>query len=408
MTSLNVDRALFNQMSSAERDRRWKRIREEMSKRGVDCLLLNGNSGRWNEMNANIRYVCNYADPLSGTNYALFPGAGEGTLITQMPTKRSSNGMSWFKDVRGMSTVNLPQILEERLAEMNLTRGTLGLAGIVFRQNENIGLPWNVLEAIKQRLPNVNIMDITDLFFELRSVKSDEEIYCLEQSAKIVNVGFEAHKTAYRPGITEREYYSAIVHALDSAGAEPPTFLLLESGPLFGDWLTQDPIPSNRVLQKGDYIVSETSPKWAGYQSQGLQCVVLSKPTPEMEELVKYGTEIWHKCTEQIRPGNTVEEVGHAADDVIERAKARLGSLAETLRLHCGFAGLGGPDPQSRPPEIQPNQAFMPEIGPSGGRSSPQPPWRMNGGYCVISTDGAPRHLNGLHPIEERLMVAIE
>ena len=60
-----------------------------MAKRGVDCLLFNGNSGRWNEMNANIRYVAGYADPLSGTCYALFPATGPGTLVTQMTGKRS-------------------------------------------------------------------------------------------------------------------------------------------------------------------------------------------------------------------------------------------------------------------------------------------------------------------------------
>ncbi len=404
----SVNRQEFNQLSTVERDRRWQRIREEMSKRGADCLLLNGNSGRWNEMNANIRYVCGYADPLSGTCYALFPGAGEGTLVTQMTIKRSAYRMSWFKDIRGLSTVNLPQIVEERLTELNLAGGTLGLVGIIFRQDENIGLPWNMLEAIKKRLPRLKVVDVTDLFFELRSVKSGEEIACLEQSARLVDIGFEAHRSAYRPGITEREYYSAIVHAMDSAGAEPPTFLLMESGKLFGPWPTQDPIPSSRALEAGDYIVSETSPKWAGYQAQGLQCVVLGKPTFEMKELVKYGAEIWNKCTEQIRPGNTVETVANAAADVIEKARARLGPLAETLPLHCSYAGLGGPDPEARPAVIQPNQAFMPEIGPSGGRQSPQPPWRMNGGYLIVSTRDQPRHFYGKYPIEERLLSALD
>lgn len=399
----------FNQSSTAERNRRWQRIREEMFRRGVDCLLLNGNSGRWNEMNANIRYVCDYADPLSGACYALFPGAGEGTLVTQMTIKRSARRMSWFKDIRGVSTVNLAQIVEERLTELNLAGGTLGLAGIVFRQDENIGLPWNVLEAIRKRLPRLKVVDVTDLFFELRSVKSEEEIACLEQSARLVDIGFEAHLGAWRPGITEREYYAAIVHAMDAAGAEPPTFLLMESGKLFGHWLTQDPIPSNRTLEPGDYIVSETSPKWAGYQAQGLQCVVLGKPTSEMKELVKYGAEVWHKCTEQIRPGNTVEAVVQAGDGVIEKARARLGSLAETLHLHIGYAGLGGPDPLPRPAVIQPNQAFMPEIGPSGGRrSTPPPPWRMNGGYLVVSTPDKPRHFHGKYPIEARLLAALD
>ena len=404
----HVSRSEFNQVSPEERDRRWVRIREEMARRGVDCLLLNGNSGRWNEMNANIRYVAGYADPLSGTCYALFPAAGPGTLVTQMTGKRSLYTLSWFEDLRVGQTVDLARIVEERLTDMGLTRGRLGLVGICFRARESVGLPWNLLEEIKKRLPNLAIVDLTELFFELRTVKSDEELRCLEKSAELADVGFEAHLTSYRPGVTEREYYSAIVHSMDAAGAEPPTFLLLESGPLFGPWLTQDPIPSSRLLSPGDYVVSEASPKWAGYQAQSLQCAVIGKPTAQMRELVKYGVEVWHKVCDAIRPGNTLEQAEHAADDIIEKARARLGDFAGSLVPHCSYAGLGGPDPFPRPAEIQPNQAFMGEIGPYGGRSKPRPPWRMNGGYCLISTQSAPRHLDGKHPIEDRLMAVVE
>jgi Xaa-Pro aminopeptidase len=403
-----VARSEFNQVSTGERDRRWSRIREEMAKRGVDCLLLNGNSGRWNEMNANIRYVSGYADPLSGTCYALLPMAGSGTLVTQMTGKRSLYILSWFEDLRIGQTADLSKIVEERLTDLGLTRGTLGLVGMIFRADENVGLPWNLLEEIKKRLPNLKIVDVTDLFFGLRSVKSDEEIRCLESSAEIADLGFEAHIKSYRPGMTEREYYAAIVHTMDAAGAEPPTFLLLESGPLFQAWLTQDPIPSNRTLNRGDYVVSEASPKFAGYQAQSLQSVVFGTPTAEMKELVKYGVEVWNRVTDFIRPGNTLEEVEHCADNIIEKARARIGDHAGALVPHCSYAGLGGPDPFARPREIQPNQAFMGELGPYGGRSKPRPPWRMNGGYCLISTNGAPRHLNGKHVIEERLMAVIE
>src|SRR5262249_8924341 len=156
--------------------------------------------------------------------------------------------------------------------------------------------------------------------------KSDEEIRCLEKSAEISEIGFEAHIKGYRPGMTEREYYAAIVHAMDAAGAEPPTFLLLESGPLFQSWLTQDPIPSSRVLNPGDYIVSESSPKYAGYQAQSLQCAVIAKPTAEMTELVKYGVEVWHKFTDYIRPGNTIEQIEHSVDALIEKVRPKIGA----------------------------------------------------------------------------------
>jgi Xaa-Pro aminopeptidase len=403
-----VTRDEFNHMPLAERDRRWAVIRTEMAKRGVDVLLLNGNSGRWNEMNANIRYVAGYADPLSGTCYALFPATGDGTLVTQMTGKRSLFTLSWFEDLRVGATIDLGKIVEERMTDLGLTSGTLGLVGMIFRARENIGIPWNMMEDIRRRLPNLKIVDVTDLFFELRSVKSDEEIRCLEKSALISDAGFAAHVSEYRPGMTERAYYAAIVHAMDAAGAEPPTFLLLESGPLGKAWLTQDPLPSNRVLERGDYIVSESSPKWAGYQAQGLQCVVLGKATHEMTELVKYGAEVWERVTGLLRPGNTLEQAEHCVDDIIEKARARLGDYAGALIPHCSYAGLGGPDPSARPPEIQPNQALMGEIGPYSGRAKPRPPWRMNGGYCLITTDGAPRHLKSKYSIEDRLMAVIE
>ena len=143
-----VPRSEFNQVSTAERDRRWAAIQGKMSERGIDCLAINGNSGRWNEMNANMRYVTGYADPLSGTCYALFPSTGPGTLVTQMTGKRSLHTLSWFEDIRVGKSVDFAAIVEERLTDLGLTKGTLGLAGICFRARESVGLPWAIVDEI--------------------------------------------------------------------------------------------------------------------------------------------------------------------------------------------------------------------------------------------------------------------
>jgi Xaa-Pro aminopeptidase len=395
----------FPQLSTGERDGRWQRIREEMNQRGIDCLLLYGNSGRWNEMHGNIRYVTGYADNLSGTGYALFPARGHGTLITQMSVKRSAFAMSWFTDIRGRATTQLLPILQERLSELGATRGVLGLVGISFGDDENIGIPWNVYQAIQRQLPGLKLVDTTDLFFALRSVKSDEEIACLEQSAKLVDVGYQAHLEFARLGVSERELYTGVVRAMDLAGAEPPTFLLLSSGPMPGKQQGGDHIPANRVLHAGDVICSETSPKWLGYQAQGLHCFVVGKPTAQMRTLADYASEVFLTCAEQLRPGTTVEAVEHAADAVIERARAVVGDLADGLRPLCTAAGLGGPDPAPRPPVLQPNQAFILEIGP-GGRPY-NPAQHVYGGYLIVTTDDRPRHLSGV-PIEQMLLTVIE
>jgi Xaa-Pro aminopeptidase len=171
-------------------------------------------------------------------------------------------------------------------------------------------------------------------------------------------------------------------------------------GPLQGG----DPIPSNRILEPGDVICSETSPKWLGYQAQGLQAIAIGEPTRELRELAKFGAEVYLRCAEQLRPGTTLEQVIHAADHVIERARAVVGGLADGLRPICSGAGLGGPDPSPRPAELRPNQAFMLEIGP-GGRSY-ELSQHVYGGYCIVTTDGAPRHLGGI-PIEQMLLTSV-
>ena len=394
----------FLQLSTAERDRRWQAVRAGMDRVGVDCLLLSGNSGRWNEMLANVRYVSGYADNLSGIGYAIFPRDGDGTLITQMHTKRSAYAMSWFSDIRGLATKQVVDILRERLSALGLERGTLGLVGITFRNDEVIGLPWNTYAAIQQALPDLKLVDASDLFYELRSVKSHEEIACLEQSARVVDIGYRAHLEIARPGVSEREVYTGVVQAMDRAGAEPPSFLLLSSGPMPGPLQGGDPIPSNRILEPGDVICSETSPKWLGYQAQGLQAIAIGEPTRELRELARFGAEVYLTCAEQLRPSHTLEQVIHAADHVIERARAVVGDLADGLRPICSGAGLGGPDPAPRPAELQANQAFMLEIGP-GGRSY-ELAQHVYGGYCIVTTDGAPRHLGGI-PIEQMLLTSV-
>ena len=137
--------------------------------------------------------------------YALFPIAGPGTLVTQMTLKRSNLAMCRFEDVRPQSTARLPEIVEERLTELGLANGTLGLVGISFRESEQFGIPWNVYQEIRERLPKLTISDESDLFFELRSVKSDDEIACLAQSAVVSDIAYVKHIESARPGMTERD-----------------------------------------------------------------------------------------------------------------------------------------------------------------------------------------------------------
>src|SRR3989304_10431684 len=45
------------QLSLQERERRWNSVRQKMAQRGLDCLIVHGDSGKYDSMMANIRYL---------------------------------------------------------------------------------------------------------------------------------------------------------------------------------------------------------------------------------------------------------------------------------------------------------------------------------------------------------------
>ena len=46
---------MIPQLSTEERDRRYKIVRTEMAQRGIDCLLLPANTGRWEQLQGDSR-----------------------------------------------------------------------------------------------------------------------------------------------------------------------------------------------------------------------------------------------------------------------------------------------------------------------------------------------------------------
>ena len=59
----------FPLLSLQERDRRWNVIRREMSRRGLDVLIICGDQSNWGGNMANVRYVTGIGD----MSWAVFP-----------------------------------------------------------------------------------------------------------------------------------------------------------------------------------------------------------------------------------------------------------------------------------------------------------------------------------------------
>jgi len=107
------------QLSLAERDRRWDRIRKKMVMAGLDALVFLGNDIYWGMGMANLRYVLQ-VDSQIGAD-AIFPLVGDPVVWNAVPHMNRPTSMylslqEWVADFRNRG--GIPAVADEPWARL--------------------------------------------------------------------------------------------------------------------------------------------------------------------------------------------------------------------------------------------------------------------------------------------------
>ncbi len=307
------------QLSLEERDRRYKRVRTEMARRGIDCLLLPANTGRWEQLQADSRYLSSIGG-FATEVFTVFPLEGEVTAYIFNRAGWWKQAQNWVQDVRdGRNRWGENAI--ERIKELGLGQGTIGIAGLagLFRAPEGI-IPYSSVKAIQDTFPRAKLINATEMMQEIRAVKSAEEVSLLERSAGIIEKVIETMVQTARPGVSEKELYGAMVHAMLSNGGELPTLFFLSAGP---DISNSSFVPTDYVIQNGDRIINEIEAKYAGYAAQAVSPMVVGKPKEDYEAVIQISRACFEAILDEMKPG------------------VRFGSLFDTYRETVEQRGKG-------------------------------------------------------------------
>src|SRR5438132_13076533 len=286
------------QLSLEERDRRYKRVRTEMARRGIDCLLLPANTGRWEQLQADSRYLSSIGG-FATEVFTVFPLEGEVTAYIFNRAGWWKQAQNWVQDVRdGRNRWGENAI--ERIKELGLGQGTIGIAGLagLFRAPEGI-IPYSSVKAIQDTFPRAKLINATEMMQEIRAVKSAEEVSLLERSAAIVEKTIEAMVENANPGVSEKELYGAMVHAMLANGGELPTLLFLSGGPGISN---SSFVPTDYRIQKGDRLINEIEAKYGGYAAQAVSPVVLGAPDDAYQKMIDISRACFDAILQAMKP----------------------------------------------------------------------------------------------------------
>ncbi len=296
--------------SDAEYERRHAAVQARMDRMGLEAVVFYGS-----RTSPDIHYLSNWLTTTEA--HFIYPREGEPTLFVQLSNHLpNAKRMAVIDDVRfgGSSPTgsvdSVPRVLEN-LKERGLEKAVVGLCGNV---------PYRHYLRLVEALPGVEWKDFSAEMRDQRQVKSAEEIERLRQAAAMSDDSVAALTEHARPGIPEHELARIVEDVyLGKGGINGIHFMITTSMHDPRGGVPQQHL-SNRILRKGDVLVTEISTNYAGYTGQVLRTFTIGEePTPEYRRLHDVAMEAFDRIAGVIKAGAGTEEVLKAADVVHER-----------------------------------------------------------------------------------------
>jgi Xaa-Pro aminopeptidase len=286
--------APLSTLSLDERDRRYARLRSDLRERGVDATVV---------LSTNLFYLTN---GLSGERVGLLPTDGDepltvvlnGRHLADVPASVLLDAQDWVQDIRGANDLS-PLI--DRIRELRLEKGTLGLA--------NKDMPLAGYQQLQHTLPELKLVDVSDIFANVRTLKSEEEIALIEQANRVFDAGIRRMHASVRPGMTGSEAVREGIQGMWAAGGDIESNI----GFSFARVPKQNPILARLCLSRqiawGDVGTLTAHAHYAGYGGHSDQEISFGEPTPLHRDMFQAVVHVRDAVLKRVKPGVTQQDL---------------------------------------------------------------------------------------------------
>jgi Xaa-Pro aminopeptidase len=325
-------------LSLVERDRRWRAARQEMDARGLDCLVLWGWPAMWDFCTANARYLC----PVGGNaefNILVFPRHGDPTCFVLMPTFLDGwrASQEWVTDIRARRG-SWADSVAQRIGELGLSAARIGMDGLAGPLDPDGWLPHSVYQRLRELLPKVDFVNLDDMLELMRTVKSEEELDILGRAAQLGDLMLATCRDTARPGVKESAVFGSMMAAMLANGGEEPTLFLWACDRY--PYPHPFRLPTTRSIERGDLIICEIHPKFAGYFTHVERTFCVGTPEPEQRRIHDGCVKAFAAGMQEFGPGRPISAAMNRVRDVIH--EDGLGMCETGIHGH-GLASLEYP-----------------------------------------------------------------
>lgn len=279
---------------------RRRRVAEAMDDRALDALLITDP--------ASIHYLTGYKTFEVSIHTALVFRADH--CFLQVPSIETGPAVTtaWVDQIDGYQWEDVTSVTGPLVAQLKDCRR-------VGMDPWSAGLRWGVMNELNTRLGADRFRDCGDLMASVRLIKTDAEIQCLRDSARITEAGLEAAIAMVRPGVYENDIAAAGAHTMLAAGSEFMSMQpIVTSGPRISVIHLNH---QQRLIQPGDPVFLEFGAVCQRYTAPMMRTVVAGAPTADMLMVRDTCRRMHDALVHNMRPGNRFDDAARAAEQAL-------------------------------------------------------------------------------------------
>ncbi len=284
-----------------EYQERIQRAAKLIAARGLDAMLVCSTESDY----ANARYFSGFW-PLFERAGVLISATGEAALLAGPESTIFARDFGKLdkvfvlREFRESADPAYPELVPDTFRDAFKAVGVTG-------ENIKIGLgsyvecTLPIYEGLKESYPNAEIVRCNDIMVELRQIKSENELACIKEGFRIVEIATDEVIKALKPGVTELQMVGIAQKVIYEHGAE------YEGLPMyvFSEASTRHAISrsSYKVIGKNEIVQLNLSAKIDGYSPAIGLPVCMGKLEGERRDLVEFCLKMHDWTESQIKAG---------------------------------------------------------------------------------------------------------
>ena len=186
--------AVYEQFSKQEYARRYAAIRVKMRTAQLDCVIVPGGPSHWS-FGGGMLWLTGHWEWHALACYVVVPLEGEPTLIYSMGGTHAEavrrETCAALSDVRGSRGGQFAAVMADRIRELKLERGRIGLLEVDPRHKDH--LPVNQYNVLRENLPDAEFVFTHAWMHELSAKQSLLPVHALYWVEQLPDSAVAAH-----------------------------------------------------------------------------------------------------------------------------------------------------------------------------------------------------------------------